>query len=80
MQNVKLSNTSRFIRSFLHSAGPGSGVSVDYGYGTLGIKYTYVVQLRDEGRYGFMLPESEIQPSGEETFEALKVFGTSDLN
>ena len=59
---------------------PASGASEDYGYGTLGVKYSYVVELRDEGRYGFNIPERMIEDSGIETFEALKVFGTNPLN
>ncbi|KAG9066440.1 carbamoyl-phosphate synthase (glutamine-hydrolyzing) cpa2 [Linnemannia hyalina] len=31
------------------------------------VKYSYGVELRDTGRYGFMLPEDEILPSSEET-------------
>ncbi|XP_030848349.1 carboxypeptidase B [Strongylocentrotus purpuratus] len=44
------------------------GCSVDWGHGTLGAKYSYVVELRDTGRYGFQLPESQIIPTGEETY------------
>ena len=58
---------------------PASGASEDYGYGTLGVKYSYVVELRDEGRYGFNIPERMIEESGIETFEALKVLGTATL-
>ncbi len=58
---------------------PASGASEDYGYGTLGVKYTYVVELRDKGKYGFLIPERMIADSGIETFEALKVFGTDPL-
>lgn len=36
-------------------------------YAVGGVKYSYFVELRDTGRYGFMLPESEILPSAEET-------------
>lgn len=44
------------------------GCSVDWGHGTLGAKYSYVVELRDTGRYGFQLPERQIIPTGEETY------------
>lgn len=44
------------------------GCSVDWGHGTLGAKYSYVVELRDTGRYGFTLPESQIIPTGQETY------------
>jgi hypothetical protein len=31
--------------------------------------------IRSAGRYGFVLPPSEIVPSGEETFAAVKAMG-----
>nr|XP_054749055.1 carboxypeptidase B-like [Lytechinus pictus] len=49
-----------------------SGCSEDWGYVTLGAKYSYVVELRDTGRYGFLLPANQIIPTGEETYEAVK--------
>jgi len=48
-----------------------SGSSLDYTYGNLGIKYSYVVELRDQGQYGFLLPPNQILPSGRETFAGL---------
>jgi len=54
---------------------PASGSSADYGYGVCGIKYAYGVELRDTGAHGFVLPASQITPSGEETFEAVKAMG-----
>lgn len=47
---------------------PASGIASDYAYGECGIKYSYTVELRDTGRYGFLLPPEEIIPSGEEMF------------
>jgi len=52
-----------------------SGCSVDWGYDALGAKYSYVMELRDTGRYGFLLPASQIEESGRETFAAMKAFG-----
>ncbi|XP_786036.3 carboxypeptidase B [Strongylocentrotus purpuratus] len=49
-----------------------SGCSEDWGYATLGAKYSYVVELRDTGRYGFLLPANQIIPTGQETYEAVK--------
>ncbi|XP_072021624.1 carboxypeptidase B-like [Amphiura filiformis] len=72
--------TSYFVGMSGPNMNPASGASEDYGYGTLGVKYTYVVELRDEGQYGFNIPETMIEDSGIETFEALKVFGTDPLN
>ncbi|KAF8983125.1 Carboxypeptidase A4 [Entomortierella lignicola] len=45
-----------------------SGGSLDWTYAKGDVKYSYAVELRDTGRHGFLLPEDEILPSGEETF------------
>ncbi|KAF9426484.1 Carboxypeptidase A4 [Podila epigama] len=45
-----------------------SGGSLDWTYGEAGVKYSYAVELRDTGKYGFMLPENQILPSAQETF------------
>jgi len=50
-----------------------SGSSADYAYGALGVLNSFAFELRDLGRYGFLLPADQIIPSGIETFEALKV-------
>jgi murein tripeptide amidase MpaA len=47
---------------------PASGSSADYTYGECGVKYSYGVELRDTGEFGFLLPPQEIIPSGEEIF------------
>jgi len=52
---------------------PTSGGSNDWTYDALGIIHSYVVELRDTGSYGFLLPANQIVPTGTETFEALKV-------
>uniref|UniRef100_A0A7S1XQ31 Peptidase M14 domain-containing protein n=1 Tax=Phaeomonas parva TaxID=124430 RepID=A0A7S1XQ31_9STRA len=51
---------------------PASGSSADYTYGECGVVYSYGVELRDTGEYGFTLPPEYIVPSGEETFEGVK--------
>ena len=38
------------------------------------IKYTFTLELRDTGKYGFVLPKEQIVPSGEEILSALKTF------
>jgi len=53
---------------------PASGSSADWTYGVCGTLYAYGVELRDTGRYGFLLPPAQIIPSGQETYAALKVF------
>ena len=49
-----------------------SGSSADWTYDVANIVYSYGVELRDEGQYGFLLPPDQIIPSGIETFEAIK--------
>jgi len=47
-----------------------AGGSIDWTYAVLGVKYSYALELRDTGRYGFLLPANQIKPSGEETSDA----------
>ncbi|EFX80934.1 hypothetical protein DAPPUDRAFT_50545 [Daphnia pulex] len=56
------------IANVLYSA-PGS--AVDYCYETFGIVNSFVVQLRDRGTNGFMLPLDEIKPTAIETWAGL---------
>lgn len=58
----------------------GSGGSDDWAKGVAGFKYSYTVELRDTGYYGFLAPPSEIKPCGEETFEAFKVVAQETIN
>ena len=48
-----------------------SGSSVDFAFKTANVKFPFAVELRDTGRYGFILPPRFIVPSGEETYDAL---------
>ncbi|NXL10594.1 CBPB1 Carboxypeptidase, partial [Mesembrinibis cayennensis] len=50
---------------------PAAGGSDDWAYDE-GIKYAFTFELRDTGRYGFLLPESQIKPTCEETTLAVK--------
>ncbi len=45
-----------------------SGGSDDWTYGALGLVYSYALELRDTGRYGFLLPANQIIPTARETF------------
>jgi len=45
-----------------------SGGSLDWTLGELGIPYSYGMELRDTGAYGFLLPPEQIIPTGEEAF------------
>ncbi|KAK3086539.1 hypothetical protein FSP39_019901 [Pinctada imbricata] len=51
-----------------------AGGADDYAKGHAGIKYSYTVELRDTGRYGFVLSPSYIIPVGEEILEGVKAF------
>lgn len=48
-----------------------SGGSTDWAYDTTGIQYTYALEMRDTGEYGFLLPADQILPTGEETWAGL---------
>lgn len=48
-----------------------SGGSIDWSY-DYGIKYSFAFELRDTGRYGFLLPAAQIIPTAEETWLGLK--------
>lgn len=45
-----------------------SGGSMDWALGEAGIPYSYGMELRDTGRFGFLLPADEIIPTAEETW------------
>ncbi|XP_048398386.1 carboxypeptidase B-like [Stegostoma tigrinum] len=69
-----------------YTYGPGAttiylaaGGSDDWAY-DLGIKYSFTFELRDTGRYGFLLPESQIQPTCEETMLAIKYVANYVIN
>lgn len=47
------------------------GSSIDWVKGAVGVKYAYTLELRDSGRYGFILPANQILPSGKETWNAM---------
>jgi hypothetical protein len=45
-----------------------TGDSTDYIHGVGGSTYTYTMELRDTGTYGFSLPASQIKPTVTETW------------
>ncbi|XP_068712934.1 carboxypeptidase A2-like [Montipora foliosa] len=49
-----------------------TGTLQDYVYGSLGVKYSFTVELRDKGHFGFLLPSEYIEPTAKELFEGLK--------
>lgn len=48
-----------------------SGVSLDYVHDELNVTHSYIVELRDRGVFGFLLPADQIQPTAEETLDAI---------
>jgi murein tripeptide amidase MpaA len=48
-----------------------TGSSTDYAY-MKGIKYSFAAELRDTGLKGFVLPASQIRPSGEEVWAGVQ--------
>ncbi|KAM3550405.1 hypothetical protein MY1884_008268 [Beauveria asiatica] len=50
---------------------PATGSSVDYVADVVNADYTFTAELRDTGRYGFVLPPDQIRPSGEEAFAGI---------
>ncbi|TRY62976.1 hypothetical protein TCAL_08704 [Tigriopus californicus] len=52
-----------------------SGSSVDWAYEKAGINYSYALELRDQGKYGFLLPVDQIEPTNTETYAGLKAMG-----
>lgn len=45
-----------------------SGGTLDWALGEAGIPYSYGMELRDTGNYGFILPADQIVPTGEEVW------------
>ncbi|XP_020492852.1 carboxypeptidase A5 [Labrus bergylta] len=56
--------------SIINTIYQASGSTVDWTYNQ-GIKYSYTFELRDTGRYGFILPANQIIPTATETWLAL---------
>ncbi|XP_048013736.1 carboxypeptidase A1 [Megalobrama amblycephala] len=65
-----LYNTAYTFGSIITTIYQADGVTVDWTY-EQGIKYSYTFELRDTGRYGFLLPADQILPTAEETWLAL---------
>ena len=51
------------------------GTTEDYAYDDLKIPLCWVYELRDLGRYGFLLPPEEIEPNSEEVIASFIALG-----
>ncbi|XP_071440233.1 carboxypeptidase B-like [Hetaerina americana] len=49
-----------------------SGASDDWAKGVAQIKYAYTIELPDTGNHGFILPASQIESTGQETWEGVR--------
>ncbi|NXX83071.1 CBPA1 Carboxypeptidase, partial [Urocolius indicus] len=67
-----LYGTSYTYGSIITTIYQASGGSIDWAYNQ-GIKYSFTFELRDTGRYGFLLPSSQIIPTAQETWLGVKV-------
>ncbi|XP_041651729.1 carboxypeptidase A1-like [Cheilinus undulatus] len=67
---ASLYGTSYTYGSLISTIYRASGITIDWTYNQ-GIKYSYTFELRDTGRYGFLLPASEIIPTANETWLAV---------
>merc|ERR1711915_1073224 len=48
-----------------------AGGSSDWAYDSVGVQYTYALELRDTGNWGFLLPPEQILPTAEETLAGI---------
>lgn len=76
---TKVYGTDYDVGSIANIIYVASGSSADYTYGSLNVRWSFAFELRDKGRYGFLLPADQIIPSGIETFEALKVIALQGI-
>jgi len=56
-----------------------TGTASDWFYDKVNITISYTIELRDTGRFGFVLPPAQIIPTGQESWAATKVFIESSI-
>merc|ERR1719219_952588 len=54
---------------------PAAGGSDDWAIDDAPVRLSYTFELRDTGKYGFNLPEDQIEPQAKEIIEGVKVIG-----
>ena len=64
--------THRLQSQISHYLDIASGVTTDFYYETQGVIHSYTIELRDTGRFGFLLPAAQIVPTATETWNGIK--------
>lgn len=71
MRNLRIGFINILI-SYFSFIDPAAGSSTDWAYAGAKIKYSFAIELRDTGRQGFMLSNSQIIPTAEENFAGIR--------
>uniref|UniRef100_A0A0C9RW39 CBPB_3 protein n=2 Tax=Fopius arisanus TaxID=64838 RepID=A0A0C9RW39_9HYME len=69
---AKVHGTAYKVGSSADLLYPTTGASDDWAKGVAGIKYSYTLELRDRGTYGFLLPATQIIPTARETWAGVR--------
>lgn len=51
------------------------GGSADWAHAVARIRYSYLIELRDTGQHGFLLPDDQILPTCQEAWAAVRELG-----
>jgi len=68
----EISAIHNYISRFDSVIDVASGVTSDYYYVKEGVIYSYIIELRDRGLYGFVAPPNEIKPTAIETWNGIR--------
>lgn len=63
--------TKYVVGAIIDAIYEATGGSMDWAKSKLGVPYTFEWELRDEGRYGFLLPANQIVPTALETLDSI---------
>eukprot|EP00095_Tigriopus_kingsejongensis_P005647 maker-scaffold695_size110128-snap-gene-0.19 protein:Tk05647 transcript:maker-scaffold695_size110128-snap-gene-0.19-mRNA-1 annotation:"unnamed protein product" len=75
-ETIQAVNNKQFSVDLIPNlVGVASGGTVDWTLGVAGIKYSFAIELRDTGLYGFLLPPDQIIESGEEIWAMWQMVG-----
>ena len=72
--------TVKNVFIFLCFLDAAAGATDDWAKGTMGAEIVFTTELRDTGRYGFLLPPEYIIPSGEEFMAAFVAAANKVIN